>query len=55
MLFELLEVIHSMKGRNISLDCFFKSISIDDWCLEKKITTTDTMRKDRIGKPREMK
>lgn len=46
---------NSMKGRSISLDCFFKSISIDDWCLEKKVTITDTMRKDRIGKPREMK
>ena len=43
-----------MKVRNISLDHFFTSISIADWCLEKKITITATMRKER-GIPHEIK
>ena len=44
-----------MKGRNIFLDHFFINISIIDWCLEKKITSTRTMTKDRIEIPSEMK
>ena len=44
----------SIKGRNISLDRFFTSISIADWCLENK-NITGTMTKDCSGVPSEMK
>ena len=45
----------SLRGRNISLDIYFTSLSIAEWCLDKDITITGTLRKDRIGLPREMK
>lgn len=44
-----------MKGRNISLDRYFTSMTIAEWCLEKDITITGTMRRDRQGIPTEMK
>ena len=44
----------SVKGRNISLDRYFTSMTIAEWCLERNITITGTMRKDRIGIPREL-
>ena len=44
-----------MKGRNISPDRFFTSISIADWCFEKKIAITGTMRKDHIEIPSKIK
>ena len=43
-----------IRGRNISLDRYFTSLSIADWCREQKITVTGTLRKDRIL-PKEMK
>ncbi len=45
----------SLRGRNISLDRYFTSLTIADWLLEKDITITGTLRKDRIGLPRELK
>ena len=44
-----------LRGKNISLDRYFMSVSIADWCLGKDITTTGTMRSDRKGIPKEMK
>ena len=44
-----------LRGKNISLDRYFMSVSIADWCLGKDITTTGTMRADRKGIPKEMK
>ena len=44
-----------LRGRNISLDGYFTSISIAEWCLDKNITITSPMRKDRLGIREEMK
>ena len=44
-----------LRGRNISLDRYFTSISIAEWCLDNNITITGTTRKDRLGVPKEMK
>ena len=44
-----------LRGRNISLDRYFTSVSIADWCLQKNITVTGTLRADRKGIPKEMK
>ena len=44
-----------LRGRNISLDRYFTSVTIADWLLEKNITTTGTLRSDRKGIPKEMK
>ena len=45
----------SLVGRNISLDRYFTSISIAEWCLSKKITIVGTMRHDRKGIAQEIK
>ena len=44
-----------VKGRNISLDRYFTSMAIADWCLERNITITGTLKSDRKGIPKEMK
>ena len=44
-----------MDGRNISLDRYFTSVSVAEWCLSKKITIVGTMRTDRKGIAKEMK
>ena len=44
-----------VKGRNISLDRYFTSMSIAEWCLKKNITITGTLKSDRKGIPKEMK
>ena len=43
-----------MKDPNIPLD-HFTSTSVADWCLQKKITITGTMRKDHVRIPHEIK
>ena len=42
-------------GRNISLGRYFTSVTLAQWCLEKKISIVGTMRTDRKGIPKEMK
>ena len=37
-----------LKGRNISIDRYFTSMAVAEWCLENNITITGTMRTDRI-------
>ena len=44
-----------VKGRNISLDCYFTSMTIAEWCLEKNITITGTLKSDRKGIPEKIK
>ena len=44
-----------LKGRNISIDRYFTSMAVAEWCLENNITIMGTMRTDRIGIPKEMK
>ena len=44
-----------MKGRNIALDRYFTSMAIAEWCLERNITITGTLKSDRKGIPNEMK
>ena len=46
---------NKLKGRNISLDHYFTSIKLAQWCLEKKIFIVGTMGTDRKGIPKEMK
>ena len=45
----------SLEGRNISLDRYFTSVSIAEWCLAEKISIVGTMRLDRKGIAPEMK
>ena len=44
-----------LTGRNISLDRYFTSITLAQWCLEKKISIVGTMRTDRKGIPKGIK
>ena len=46
---------NKLTGRNISLDCYFASITLVQWCLEKKISIVGTMRTDRKRIPKGMK
>ena len=46
---------NKLSGRNISLDRYFTSVTLAQWCLEKKISIVGTMRTDRKGIPKEMK
>ena len=50
-----LHVYCNQQGINISMDCYFTSISLATWALEKNITIADTMRHDRKGIPKELK
>ena len=45
---------NKLKGRNMSLDRYFISITLIQWCLEKK-SIVGTMRTDKKGIPKEMK
>ena len=45
----------SLHGRNISLDRFFTSVTLADWCLENHITIVGTMKSYRKAMPKEMK
>ena len=42
-------------GKNISLDWYFTSITLVQWCLGKHVSILDTIRIDRKGIPKEMK
>ena len=45
----------SVKGQNISLNCYFTSMVIVEWRLEKNITITGTLKSTWKGLPKEMK
>ena len=45
----------SLAGRNISLDRYFTSVTIAEWCLAKKISIVGTMKHNRKGIAPEMK
>ena len=42
-------------GRNISLDQYFTSVILAEWCLEKGVSIVGTIRTDRKGIPKETK
>ena len=44
-----------IRGRNVSIDRFFTSMTIADWLLDREITTVGTLRTDRIGIPEKVK
>ena len=46
---------NKLTGRNKSFDRYFTSITLAQWCLEKKISIVGKMRTDRKGIPKEMK
>ena len=46
---------NKLTGRNISLGRYFTSVTLAQWCLEKKISIVGTVRTDRKGIPKEMK
>ena len=50
-----LQEMNDVKGRNISMDRYFTSVTLARWCLERKITIVGTMRMDRKGIPPEIK
>ena len=41
--------------RNISLDWYFTSVTLTEWCLERNITIVGTLKSDRKGIPKEIK
>ncbi len=43
-----------LSGRNISLDRFFTSLPIAEYCLDKKITIVGTIKSNRKGLPKEV-
>ena len=45
---------YKLTGRNISFDRYFTSITLAQWCLEKKILIVETLRTDRKGIPKKM-
>ena len=45
----------SIQGRNISMDCYFTSVFLAEWALQKKFTIVCTMHYDRKGIPKEVK
>lgn len=47
--------IRHMKGRNISMDRLYTSISTVRWLLSKDITTVGTLQSNRLGLPDELK
>ena len=47
--------INQMKGRNISMDRLYTSISTTKWLLERDITVVGTLVSNRVGLPAELK
>ena len=44
-----------LKGRNISYDRLYTSITLANWLLERNITTVGTLKGNRKGVPEEVK
>ena len=49
------QIYGTLQGRNISLDRYFTSVTLAEWCLERNITIVGTLKSDRKGIPKEMK
>ena len=46
---------HSLKGTNISMDCYYTSIPLAEWQYHKNITCTGTLNSNRKGLLKEIK
>ena len=49
------QIYGNLHGRNISLDRYFTSVTLAEWCLERNITIVGTLKSGRKGIPKEMK
>ena len=49
------QIYGTLQGQNISLDRYFTSVTLAEWCLEKNITIVGTLKSNRKGIPKEMK
>ena len=49
------QIYGTLQGRNISLDRYFTSVTLAEWCLERNITIVGTLKSDQKGIPKEMK
>ena len=49
------QIYGTLQGRNISLDWYFTSGTLAEWCLERNITIGGTLKSDQKGIPKEMK
>ena len=49
------QICGTLQGRNISLDRYFTSVTLAEWCLERNITIVGTLKSDRKGIPKEVK
>ena len=46
---------HNIRGRNISMDRLYSSLSVANWLLDKGIAMVGTMQKNRVGIPASLK
>ena len=49
------QIYGTLQGRNISLDWYFTSVTLAEWCCERKITIVGTLKCDRKGIPKKKK
>ena len=49
------QIYGTLQGRNISLDRYFTSVTLAEWCLERNITIVGTLKSYRKGIPKEIK
>ena len=49
------QIYGTLHGQNISLDRYFTSVTLAEWCLERNITIVDTLNSDQKGITKEMK
>ena len=49
------QIYGTLQGRNISLDRYFTSVILAEWCLERNIPIVGTLKPDQKGIPKEMK
>ena len=49
------QIYGTLQGQNISLDRYFISVTLAEWCLERNVTIVGTLKSDRKGIPKEMK
>ena len=49
------QIYGTLQGQNISLDRYFTSVTLAEWCLERNTTIVGTLKSDQKGIPKEMK
>ena len=49
------QIYETLQGWNISLDRYFTSVTLAEWCLERNITIVGSIKSDRKDIPMEMK